>query len=155
MRGGQFDKYWRKLPHDYLNAAIFGLASWYATKDIYALSLALFMFAGSTPGWGEYIGGMIRRKTSFHEFAPIDFLIQWVHNARIWGFLGLTLRGLLWGGLLSAGTALIGHFNPWFLAAGAGMGIIYILGHVFGDFVEGNGWPISEWFFGALLWGVM
>jgi len=103
------------------------------------------MFVGAAMSWGEWIGALGGwNKTDFSSWEPIDELIEkYTDRPKLWGFIGLTLRGAVWGALI--GMALN---SVWPLLGGITMGLCYALGLKVGG--PSKGWIISEAIFGAV-----
>ena len=153
IRGGQFN-----IRHGkYVNAVAFGICAAISTGDYLALpSCAVGMFLGSMKGWGDYIGAMAYgKKEDLKEVEWIDFLIKpLLSRPVLWGFAGLTLRGLLWGACLAASFALISQPFLIYLILGVAMGPVYYLVKIL-DATENRMWPHSEWLYGAVLWSAL
>ena len=113
--------------------------------QIAAITSGLFVLA-LTPGWGTYMGTMGGWSIVGPEWKPIDFLIQpFKRNRRTYGFMGLLLRGLL------IGLPLCIPMGFWGLLMGL-MPVIYLIGILFEQqFLNRNGWEVSEWLFGAFI----
>lgn len=156
----------RFLDGDTINAVAFGLSVALVPSAVYkglidgvphyrfenpdwvlALFAAIAMFAGAAPGWGKYIGALGGwEKDNLVEWPPIDKLIEkYKDRPKLWGFLGLTLRGFVWGFLI--GLALTSF---WPMVGGALMGCVYWVGLKLKG--REGGWPLSEWLFGGVFW---
>lgn len=153
IRGGQFN-----IPHGrYINAAIFGVCAFVSTENYWALLTAsMGMFFGSFLGWGDYIGALgYGKKDDLKEVKFIDFIIKPLLAIPVlWGFAGLTLRGLLWGACLALAFALISQPYIIYLILGASMGLVYYLVKILRP-TENRMWPHSEWLYGAVLWSAL
>lgn len=107
-----------------------------------AFLFVFFMWAGESFGWGRYIGAMkdpvskFRDPKEFDEVKFIDALIKpivpdWTRHSkkeftlrtRLWGFLGMSLRGVLWLAI----PAYIIKSLPLFIVGGL-MGVVYYTG---------------------------
>lgn len=164
IRGGLWGSF---LPDaDMINAVVFGLAialvpsaeymgmvdevphydfinpDW--TAGFYA---ALAMFAGAVIGWGKYIGALGGWEfTNLVEWPPIDkFITRYQSKPKLWGFLGLTLRGGVWGFLI---TLVLHSLFP--LIGGLLMGVVYWIALKIGG--RSFGWPLGEILFGVVFW---
>jgi len=114
-------------------------------------------------GWGEYIGCLLCGSKPYLERSDCDLVDDIVDNLKItfhghtvklsdypklWGWLGLTLRGLILSFII--GLAL--NSIPYMLC-GLAMGTIYWLGGQFNRLIDDgkSGWRWAEWFFGGYL----
>lgn len=138
-----------------INDVAFGVAVWLTTGRLTSGALGVLAMAiGRAPGWGRYIGAMHGWETEeLKEWEPIDWLIKPLrHDMVLWGTVGLCLRGMFWGACLSLATG-----DAMAIPAGCCMALCYMIGHDLARESEnrnGTGWEISEYLFGALLWGV-
>lgn len=168
IRGGQW-RHWFNIPADWkyefpnnsdiFNAAIFSGVVFYLTYD-WALSALGFvsMWIGASFGWGAYIGALYGLKPELKEQAFIDVFIGWAKKwPRVWGFLGLSLRGAVWGLCLAAAFYYRGYpeIAIDFIVSGAFMGVAYFLSWWWvktriGD-NAGLAWGLSELIFPLFL----
>lgn len=122
---------------------------------------ALTMFLGRAPGWGEYIGGMIRRTVSkVPEITHIDELLFDNSNYPVLrNMVALSLRGVMWTAALGLGfDQFLTAFEFWLLSAsGLLMGPTYLLSIEIMQRIKkrDNGWQLGEWLWGGLLWGLV
>ena len=130
------------------NAITFGGVFGSLTQDLWCgVLMAIAMFAGMSLGWGRYIGALGGWETcKLEEVEVIDWFIQKLKPfPKLWGFFGLTLRGIVAGSLIAL---VMQSFMP--LIGGATMGIAYLITLK----ISGRkGWEHGEFLFGALLWG--
>jgi hypothetical protein len=129
----------------------------------FSIMVGLLLWAGhQLGGWGAYVGALIGHYEPHKEIKWIDTLIKPLEKTpKIWGFFGLTLRGLQWG--LPLALLLL---SPLPLIAGGLMGVVYApllwLGtiiHKMGKTLCKStkltridiGWLWSEWVHGGLL----
>lgn len=170
IRGGLINLYWPAFKGigKHVNDAAFGLfcgavlygldiTAWSSTtwNDVAWYTTA--MWAGRSLGWGEYIGAMIDKK--IHSGDEVDFIDaaikKYTDRPVLWGFLGLTLRGGLWGMFI----ALVAHSIIPALA-GSLMGCVYFCTIKIADLQDGKadtvgankGWGYGEYVFGGILW---
>lgn len=138
------------------NDVAFGLLASFIVQEWWMLPVAaFFMLLGRSMGWGDYIGALGGwRKTDLEEDEFIDALIRPFYNQpRLWGFMGMTLRGAFWGFCLF----LIPGIGPIAMTAGTTMGVCYFLTFEVCKLLkvthwENTGWEWSEVIFGAVLW---
>lgn len=135
------------------------------------------LFSYQSYGWGEYIGCLLCGSKPYPERSDCDLVDDIVDSLRItinardikiwkftlhipqinwklsdhpvaWGWLGLSLRGLLLTFFI--GLALN---SIWFMPTGFAMGTIYWLAGKFNKLIDDGkcGWKWAEWFFGAYL----
>lgn len=136
-----------------LNAVAFGVFLAVTQQSPwFFISGTLAMYVGQSLGWGSYIGAMIdRRITNPNEVVVIDLIIDPLFNKPwLWGFAGLTLRGLFWGAVVTLAT-----LSAWPLLAGALMGVAYAVAIEGASLLGRNrekGWSGGEYIFGAILW---
>lgn len=114
-------------------------------------------------GWGEYIGCLLCGDKPSGERSDCDLVDDIVDNLKItfhgntvklsdypvaWGWLGLSLRGLILSFII--GLAL--NSIP-FMLCGFAMGTIYWLGGQFNKLIDDGkcGWKWAEWLFGGYL----
>lgn len=124
-----------------INAVAFGISVWCVTGS--ALGLPL-MLVGQALGWGRYIGATFGRETKpLEEVRIIDLCITWAKgNQTLWGLLGLTLRGFIWGICLAP-------INIYAVLGGATMGLCYLTAKYFPTKYK---WELGEIVFGGVLW---
>ena len=113
-------------------------------------------------GWGEYVGCLLCGSKPY-ERSDCDLVDSIVDSIRftfkghsfklsdypvVWGWLGLSLRGLILSFII--GLAL--HSIP-FMLCGFAMGTVYWLAGQFNKLIDDGkcGWKWAEWFFGAYL----
>lgn len=117
------------------------------------------MWLGQSPGWGLYVGALGGFNKAGEEQSWIDCLIESLESRpRLWGFAGLSIRGVFWGTAIGLAT-----LNPFMPFLGALMPLFYWpcmevskkLQSVYGrDKVQAEaGWAWSEWFWGGFIWG--
>jgi hypothetical protein len=194
VRGGGLERFlvekgWRtfiggKMIHDIVFAAWFtilvgmgyegfvdGFASYSIDFDLGA-ALILFgaMWLGRAPGWGVYVGGMIRKHvTGEKEIEQIDRLVlSETDHPVLRNAIALSLRGLMWTVSLSVGFLLLKLM--WYSTipvdgiillslSGALMGATYFIGIEFVERVlkrfRDEGWAFSEYLWGGLLWAII
>ena len=128
-----------------VNAIAFGI-TFFTDCIVNSVLMMIAMFTGMSLGWGRYIGALGGWETrELSEVKFIDWFISPLKKrARIWGFAGLTLRGLLVG----LPIAFIDN-NICPLIAGLLMGICYLIPI---SIVGRKGWEYGEIVFGAILW---
>lgn len=157
VRGGLFTSDGDALEglQDEINAAAFALFCWFVAADFsFGVWAGAAMYIGAMSGWGSYVGALHGRAecTQQPEIDFIDELLALrVKNTVLYGFCGLTLRGVMWAtplAFLSQSVAL--------LAAGALMGGCYWLAS-YGRraLMPANGtkeWELSEIVWGATYW---
>lgn len=114
-------------------------------------------------GWGEYIGCLLCGDKPSGERSDCDLVDDIVDNLKItfhgntvklsdypvaWGWLGLSLRGLILSFII--GLAL--NSIP-FMLCGFAMGTVYWLGGQFNKLIDDGkcGWKWAEWLFGGYL----
>lgn len=130
-----------------VNALVFGVAVGLLTLNPLTGFLAsLAMFTGQSLGWGRYIGAVGDWESrELKEVAFIDFFITpFKDNRVLWGFLGLTLRGLVWGICIA-----LPVFSWAPVIAGLAMGVVYFITTRVSEY----GWELGEIIFGGILWG--
>lgn len=158
-----FKKKYFWLKCDYINALIFGGAIYYTSSD-WALALLSIgtMLAGATPGFGDYIGAVGGWRTdNLQENRFIDPLISRLKRwPQIWGWAGLSLRGLWWGVCLAAPFWWFGRNDVAldFLCNGLFMAPAYWAAIEWMDSRvqrRGEGWGLGEIFYGAILWSAL
>lgn len=168
-----------------LNALAFGILVGGITGDWLAiLAAALGMFAGQSFGWGRYIGASCGyEKMQLKEVWFIDALIAWLRpeptgwltrnygdksmwhyqyptlRLRIWGIVGLSLRGLVWTTCLGVSIAYWAPASFWWpvVFSGLSMGLVYPIAREIAVALKtqnpnGDGWELGEFIFGAILW---
>lgn len=134
---------------DFLNFLVFTFTMSFF-YGFYALLVGAAMWVGAQPTWGQYMAAIVEDyKGEFNRNKIFDFIPNKIKNKPLAGFVGMTLRGLFWGGLLSAATMQLAP-----LLAGLVMGVVYFLA---GKFTYKLGFqkayvPIAEFVFGGLLW---
>ncbi|CAB5212896.1 hypothetical protein UFOVP191_58 [uncultured Caudovirales phage] len=167
IRGGQWKAFVPEKYHwinsDAINATIYMATVYYLTGSAY-LSLASFaaMWLGAMAGWNKYIGFLGGwEQGELSKLAYIDFFISPLKKwPRLWGFFGLSLRGLMWGICLSIPFFIFGYHAVAikFIYLSATMGICYLLSieYMLSRIPTGNwqgaGWGISELVYGGVLW---
>lgn len=131
----------------------FGLALGCITFNPYqgfAGAAAMGLWQGA--GWGRYIGALAGTEDKpLEEKWWVDWAIKRLRpHMRWWGFAGLTLRGTFLAPVLVKAT-----MSWWPLLAGLLMAIVYYLAIEWSRWRHkqpGWGWPLGEWWFGAVLW---
>ena len=132
-----------------------------------AVILYVAMVAGQSVGWGEYIKGMISKKsTGKPEVRLIDFLTvdYFVLRPVFANTLALSIRGFFWSFCIFVGFFAIivrGLNDPsnllWVMPSGLCMGILYLLAMEICQRIKGlqrgNGWQLGEIFTGFVFWG--
>lgn len=136
------------------------------------LVLLASMWIGRAPGWGTYIGNIIKKEVQdFKEVQWIDDLVFAGKKdyPRLRSVVALGLRGIMWSTALAGGLfvayAFMNAVPPTTLLllipAGAAFGLIVlasveIMGLIKGQHEEGRsqGWPLSEVLMGVYLWPV-
>lgn len=176
VRGGLFERQWRKLPlNKYWFAAIFAAcACW--LNGLWELHYYLILFIAARlstqlAGWGEFVGcaiGAAGPQPERSDFAEADEFVDnfeiMERDIKIWkwtihiphfkltdypqlfGVVGLTLRGIYMSFII--GLAL---HSVWFMLCGALMGITYwFAGWLYRCGLNDgkNGWNIGEWLYG-------
>lgn len=163
IRCGQF-----KLPAgNWINAGLFGLVVAFKTMNPWlALASTAAMFIGAAPGWGHYIGALGSWE---HENLKgnkyIDRLITpLTSQPRLWGAVGLFLRGLFWGLCLAVPFACFGGYETamWLVAMGSTMPACYGAAIYWAKKFEkytmawnAVAWSLGELVYGAILWGAL
>lgn len=140
------------------NDIIYGFVIFFLTFS-YPIALISIpaMSAGRSFGWGDYIGALFGyRKTKLKEVVFIDFLIKPLINFSIvWGFIGLSLRGLVWSLFLALPLYFYIGSNAQFLAlVGLSMGVTYKLCRMLVN-DDSKAWALGERVFGSILWGTV
>ena len=141
--------------------------------NLYAM-LALFaaMWLGRAPGWGDYIGNMIRKQDNGgKEIEQIDELVRSDDpddKPVLRNTVALSLRGVMWTVPLAAGF-LIAKFVAFpaisvaslipLILVGLLMGPVYLIAIEVSEKLlkrgRDMGWPYGEYFWGAVLWGAV
>lgn len=121
----------------------------------FGLMNGLTMYLGQQiTGWGSYIGSLTGGAEPSPESPAIDELPIMQKSEpypRLWGFIGLSCRGLIW-------TYLIGSiiYSPLLIASGVLMGTCYLIAELImqgiNKDVGKNSWNLGEWIFGGFLW---
>jgi uncharacterized membrane protein len=114
------------------------------------LSGTVAMWAGMSFGWGAYVGVLNGSVKPHPEQKWIDWMIKPLEkHPRLWGVIGVSIRGLVIGLLLSLAT-LSWPFIPLSLS----MGIVYLIGMnaPFKATRWLNHWTLSEILYGAVLY---
>lgn len=134
-----------------------GVFCWYWNLGIncylFGFVNALCMYIGQQVfGWGNYVGELTNgAKSERDEAEMIDELIVHISSPRVYGFAGLSLRGLIWTFFLG-----LPLYNIPFMLSGASMGVCYCLAELtmqaFKKDVGKNSWNLGEWYFGFVLW---
>lgn len=143
VRGGWIFRQYNRT----YNALLFGIVLGLISGDILTgLLFAVAMFTGQSLGWGRYIGALGGWETNrLEEVFFIDALISsFKDKMRLWGFMGLTLRGILWGSCLALPVMSI---IP--VIGGALMGVCYWIAI---KLFDRAGWEYAEFLFGGVLW---
>jgi hypothetical protein len=131
------------------NALLFGLVLSYQ-HNINPAYISVAMLIGASFGWGAYIGAMIHKRIEPEVYFIDKLLVGFKYNPMLYGFAGLTLRGLVFG----LPIFLVFHSIVPLLAGGL-MGLVYFLIIKLVDKIVGYpdyGWAISEAIFGGLFW---
>lgn len=151
---------YRILDGRLLNALIFfAFVNHYTQDPIIALLSGILMWCGSAIGWGDYISAIFnvvpdsRRNHLGIIEKPFEKYFE-SDNVK-WGVILLSIRGFLWGLLLSAP-----FLNPIPALAGASMGLVYLyswkyVGVCGFKHKVNSAWTISEAVFGLILWGAV
>jgi hypothetical protein len=170
IRGGQWrawfgidDSRLRWASSDAINAGLWCATVYIATSHAaLALVSAPMMWIGAKPGWGDYIGAIGGwRENNLKEIRTIDWIISPLKSRpELWGWAGLSIRGLFWGACLAAPFAYFGLQWQQFLLVGASMPLWYWLAikwlkYRAPDSWQGTGWALGEIFFGAVLWSCL
>ena len=162
---------------DWVNAVVFGLMVLMVTHHSFtAIYAVLGMLAGSSYGWGRYIGAIGGwEQGPLEEDELVDLFIGWLkpnshegideagnlvtiyssqNKLFWWGMVGLSLRGVHWAWFL------IPIAGWWVLLVGAQMGVAYYLMLKLARNLnrtnwKGDGWEWGEICYGALLWGTV
>lgn len=179
VRGGLFERQWRRLPlNKWWFAVIFaGCAAYLHTGNInyYLVTVIAARLSTQLAGWGEYVGctlGIGKPDPNRKDLPKVDDvldnlrldafdfkLLKWtIHiqsfslldHPMLFGWLGLSARGLYLSFIIGLALQSI----P-FMLCGVMMGTIYwlcgrLVAHTRIDDGKG-GWNISEWVFGAYL----
>lgn len=171
VRGGQWkewlsppeDSVWRKIPSDAINATIYAITVLATTANpILAAMCFAAMWIGAAKGWGDYIGALGGwRVDSLKEVRWIDAIIKpLITKPKLWGWAGLSIRGVFWGACLAAPFAYYGLPRVDFIILGATMPLCYWLAiqwalHRARSNWQSAGWGLGEIFFGIVLWGAL
>jgi hypothetical protein len=109
-----------------INAVLLGVIFGLVSSNYYiGLAVAVGYLAGESMGWGEWIGGMIRRLTRVSDPAVVGregYGIQWLAtrfyklDTYEYYFLGLAIRGFYWWFLTLASLYFV--MNPFILTIG-------------------------------------
>ena len=168
IRGGQWKDLFnlppksrlRKIASDPINAFIFAALVQCMHGDL-VLSTMCFaaMWLGAMKGWGDYIGALGGWRThNLKEWGAIDWAISSLKRyPKLWGWVGLSIRGALWGAVVAVPFAL--HGLPWvdFIVLGSTMPVWYRLAlhwtwhRARSDWQEA-GWGLGEIIFGIVFW---
>lgn len=147
-------------------AVFYALATCYLTGwsvNTFAVMLIAARLSTQLYGWGEYVGCLLCGAKPTDERSDCDLVDDIVDSIKFtfkghsfkltdypkaWGWLGLTLRGLILTFII--GLAL--NSIPYMIC-GLAMGTIYWLGGQFNKLIDDGkgGWKWAEWFFGAYL----
>lgn len=131
----------------------------YSQDAILALISAVLMYLGTTMGWGDYIAAIFNVKPETRRnhlgFLEKPFERYFESDNVKWGVILLSIRGFLWGLLLSAP-----FLNPLPAIAGASMGLVYLYSWKYVKvcgfkYKVDSAWKISEAVFGLILWGAV
>ena len=178
VRGGLFERQWRRLPlNKWWFAAIFAACSCWLKGFDWNYYLVVFIAARLSTqlaGWGEYVGcvlGMAQPQPDREDLPKVDHILdnmKWdAHDVKVWkwtvhipafnlldhgvlfGWLGLTVRGLYMTFIIGLALQSI----P-FMLCGLAMGSIYwFAGWLYrlGLNDGKGGWNIGEWIYGFYL----
>lgn len=138
--------------NDSFNSILFGLLFGILVGSVpQGLLAALCMHLGASFGWGVYIGAVGGwEKNELKEVNFIDFIIRpFRKNMKLWGFLGLSLRGLLWGLFLAVSLAIDGVCPVPTLILSSLMGTCY---YITTKLQGQKGWETGEILYGTILW---
>lgn len=145
-----------------INIVAFGVFTYLVNQcPIQFLTACLMMWLGASIGWGRYIGALggwedkpLKEFPAFDEiadeFARVFYPKGSKKYMRLWGFIGLTLRGGLWGFCLT-----VSHFTVLPLVIGLLMGLCYLICIELARKLinkPGKGWEWGEFLFGGVLW---
>ena len=178
IRGGLFERQWRRLPlNKWWFAAIFAACACWLKGFDWNYYLVVFIAARLSTqlaGWGEYVGcvlGMAQPQLEREDLPKVDHILdnmKWdAHDVKVWkwtihipafnlldhailfGWLGLTIRGLYMTFIIGLALQSI----P-FMLCGLAMGSIYwFAGWLYrlGLNDGKGGWNIGEWLYGFYL----
>lgn len=159
----------------FLNRIRGGLFDFSGNKLLFPLFLSFFggnfeimictfiaAYVGQQFGWGTYIGALYGTPPTQDEVSEIDEIVNSAKVTfgdkvfylrdypRLWGFVALALRGLLWSFLI--GLAL---HDVILMLAGLFMPICYLIGYFADDYLLNKGgktaWNLGEWLWGGVL----
>lgn len=144
-----------------VNVLAFGLTVGIILQSVMAgVAAAAGMWIGQAPGWGRYIGALGGwEDKELTEFLPVDAMIEWAkYSKRLWGYLGLSLRGAVWG--IAVGVAVAfwipsaGILAPFvgLLMAPCYLATIEAARWLKVKNPAGTGWEWGEYLFGAVFW---
>lgn len=173
--GGEWNKHdadgkpikWRWLQSDFINEAIYGVTIFVLSENwLLALASVAGMAAGARPGWGDYIGAILKTPDDkLQENKFIDPLIRWLERWPFWwGFAGLAIRGAWWGLCLATPFWLHGHgaVALGFILNGITMPLVYVAASFWmrtrwkdASGWKGAAWGLGEVFYGAVLWSAL
>lgn len=101
-------------------------------------------------GWGAYIGSLTTGTKPVEECKAIDWLCQpFEDKPRLWGFIALTFRGLLWTACIAASM-----LNPWVTLLGLWMPVSYAVATAVLYKTKYNNTKAS-WNLGEIIWGIL
>ena len=178
IRGGLFERQWRRLPlNKWWFAAIFAACACWLKGFDWNYYLVVFIAARLSTqlaGWGEYVGcvlGMAQPQPEREDLPKVDHILdnmKWdAHDVKVWkwkihipafnlldhgvlfGWLGLTVRGLYMTFIIGLALQSI----P-FMLCGLAMGSIYwFAGWLYrlGLNDGKGGWNIGEWIYAFYL----
>lgn len=139
---------------DFLNFLVFsislGILGVFPAWQVVLISIAMWL--GAAPTLGQYMGAFLNGE-KFEKFTRnkiFDFVPNLIigRDIELAGFVGLLIRGMFWGGVLS--------FASWTLApllVGIFMPSVYYLAQKISEKIGyQSGWTIGEFIFGGVLW---
>jgi len=155
VRGGLFDFSGNKL--------LFPLfLSFVGTTPGAMLCIFIAAYVGQQFGWGTYIGALYGSRPEQAEVPQIDEIVNSVkitlkgkttylsEYPRVWGFVALLLRGLMWSFLIGLAVQ-----NVRIMLCGVLMPFCYALTGMADSFIVKKGgktaWNLGEWLWGAVL----
>lgn len=169
IRGGQMHSWiGRPIPKpDIVNALLYGICVYSSAGEFWLAVMSCFaMFLGAVVGVGDYIGALYgTRKVVLSECWFIDPMIRPLQKwPELWGYAGLTLRGLYWGACLATPFLLYGYEDQAssLLLHGSMMPLAYVAAYFWiktriptlAD-RAGVSWGLAEVFYGAILWSAL